>query len=280
MAFFGRSVTSLGDLDGDGVSDMAIGAYGDDTGGTNRGAVYVLFLKPPTPGDFDTDGDVDGVDLGIWETSYGRDDGADADGDGDSDGADFLIWQSNFSPPPLLGVVDSDGEVDQAVLTFSETSFGPDNATAADYDAEKCLDWDGAPPPATSETEQTATTVNGVTLDVLLVDSNKSIDAVSTVAASATLNAVGGLPDSLARRRSSKSPGWAGESRSQADLTVDNTRNKYFEQLDDPGQLKYLRFGDIAVSRPTADESIAPGERLDDFVWSELGEQLPCRYFS
>ncbi len=42
--YFGRSVASLGDLDGDGVGDLAAGAWGDDDGGTDRGAVWVLFL--------------------------------------------------------------------------------------------------------------------------------------------------------------------------------------------------------------------------------------------
>ncbi|MDX1410996.1 MAG: integrin alpha [Nitrospirales bacterium] len=42
--FFGISVADLGDLDGDGVSDLAVGALGDDDGGTDRGAVWVLFL--------------------------------------------------------------------------------------------------------------------------------------------------------------------------------------------------------------------------------------------
>jgi hypothetical protein len=42
---FGESVAFLGDLDGDGVGDLAVGAYGDDDGGDNQGAVWVLFLN-------------------------------------------------------------------------------------------------------------------------------------------------------------------------------------------------------------------------------------------
>lgn len=43
--FFGSSVTGLSDLDGDGVSELVVGADRDDTGGTNRGAAYVLTLN-------------------------------------------------------------------------------------------------------------------------------------------------------------------------------------------------------------------------------------------
>ena len=35
----------LGDLDGDGTPDLAVGARRDDDGGTNRGAVWILFMK-------------------------------------------------------------------------------------------------------------------------------------------------------------------------------------------------------------------------------------------
>lgn len=42
---FGISVTSVGDLGGDGVADLAAGAYLDNTGGSTRGAMHVLLLN-------------------------------------------------------------------------------------------------------------------------------------------------------------------------------------------------------------------------------------------
>ncbi len=42
--WFATSTASLGDLDGDGFNDLAVGARGDDDGGSNRGAAWVLFL--------------------------------------------------------------------------------------------------------------------------------------------------------------------------------------------------------------------------------------------
>lgn len=42
---FGSAVTSLGDLDGDGVPDLAVGASGDNTGANGAGAVYIVFMN-------------------------------------------------------------------------------------------------------------------------------------------------------------------------------------------------------------------------------------------
>ncbi|MBL4586521.1 MAG: FG-GAP repeat protein [Flavobacteriales bacterium] len=51
-AFFGSSITNLGDINGDGVQDLAVGATGDDDGGSWAGSVWILFMN--------TDGTVNG----------------------------------------------------------------------------------------------------------------------------------------------------------------------------------------------------------------------------
>ena len=43
--FFGHDIESIGDIDGDGISDIAVGAPYDDDGGPSHGAVYILFLN-------------------------------------------------------------------------------------------------------------------------------------------------------------------------------------------------------------------------------------------
>lgn len=48
------SLAPLGDMNGDGVMDLAVGALGDDEGGDKRGAIWILFLEgrrpqPPRP---------------------------------------------------------------------------------------------------------------------------------------------------------------------------------------------------------------------------------------
>jgi uncharacterized protein YceK len=48
---FGSAIANIGDLESDGVIDLAVGAPFDDDGGENRGAVWILFL--------DSDGKVD-----------------------------------------------------------------------------------------------------------------------------------------------------------------------------------------------------------------------------
>ncbi len=74
------------------------------------GETLEVLRELDVPGDFDGDGDVDGIDFGIWQTGYYTASGAslgdgDADGDGDVDGVDFAIWQAGFPTniPPVGG---------------------------------------------------------------------------------------------------------------------------------------------------------------------------------
>ena len=42
---FGITLANIGDLNNDGIVDLAIGADGDDDGGNRRGAIYILFMN-------------------------------------------------------------------------------------------------------------------------------------------------------------------------------------------------------------------------------------------
>ncbi|MCP4962437.1 MAG: hypothetical protein GY925_24600, partial [Actinomycetia bacterium] len=100
--FFGYSVGGVGDVDGDGIVDVVVGAYGDDDGGSDRGAVYVLFLN--------TDGTVK-AEQKISSTTGGLTGPLD-----DSDWFGFSVGG--------VGDVDGDGMVDVAVGTWGDDDGG------------------------------------------------------------------------------------------------------------------------------------------------------------
>ncbi|MCZ6851907.1 MAG: hypothetical protein O7F17_09720 [Planctomycetota bacterium] len=101
---FGRSLASLGDLDGDGVGDLAVGAPDDDDGGSNRGAVWVLFLDgvPACPQDLDGDGSVGILDVLALLAAWGTNPPGppDFDGDGTVGILDLLALLGNWGPCP------------------------------------------------------------------------------------------------------------------------------------------------------------------------------------
>ena len=83
-AQFGISVGTAGDVNGDGYSDVIIGAYWYDNGETDEGRVYVYYGSStgltPGPADWVAEGDQDGSGFGVSVGTAG-----DVNGDGYSD---------------------------------------------------------------------------------------------------------------------------------------------------------------------------------------------------
>ena len=100
---FGRSIANLGDLDGNGVIDLAVGAIGDDDGGADqKGAVWILFMN------------ADGTVLRDQKISMTQGGFRGALGGGDLFG--FAL--------ATLGDVDGDGVTDLAVGTPKDDDGG------------------------------------------------------------------------------------------------------------------------------------------------------------
>ncbi|MCX7421441.1 MAG: FG-GAP-like repeat-containing protein [Planctomycetia bacterium] len=104
---FGSSVAAIGDLDGDGVTDLAVGAFGDSAG-ANRGAVYVLRMN------------ADGTVKSSTKTASG------------TNGGPALSDDDNFgSSVAAVGDLDGDGVIDLAVGAFGDNTNG--NSRGAIY---------------------------------------------------------------------------------------------------------------------------------------------------
>ena len=143
--FGGSSVTNLGDLDGDGVADLAAGAMLDDTGGTDRGALYLLLMNSNSTvkSNFKIADNTGGFDFALTNTArfgiaaVGLGDldgdgvgdlaiGADKDDTGGTDrGALWVVFLTKV--PTITAISPKTGKVGDSV-TITGTEF---DATAA-----------------------------------------------------------------------------------------------------------------------------------------------------
>jgi hypothetical protein len=154
---FGCSCANIGDLDGDCVTDVAIGAISDDDGGDIRGAVWVLFMRTDgtvkthrkisdTAGGFA--GTLDDFDeFGIAVAALGDHDGdeqldivvgshRDDDGGGDRGAVYVLFLNSVFCPDP-----DCNGVIDTADLVFLLGEWGEGGGGGpADFNGDGVVD--------------------------------------------------------------------------------------------------------------------------------------------
>jgi hypothetical protein len=101
---FGASVAPVGDHDGDGFTDLAVGAHGDDDGGLSRGAAWVLFLEGAATCPWDCAGDIDGVvgatDIATLLQQWDGAGSCDLDADGTVGITDFLALLAHWGPCP------------------------------------------------------------------------------------------------------------------------------------------------------------------------------------
>ena len=126
---FGSSLAAAGDIDRDGVGDMAVGAPGDDEGATNAGAVHLLLLT--STGTAKQDVKIDASTANGPQLAAGDEFGSslaavgDLDGDGTADLAAGAPGDDSGKGAVHLLFMNSDGTVKRTATIDSSTANGP-----------------------------------------------------------------------------------------------------------------------------------------------------------
>lgn len=141
---FGHSVTGLGDIDGDGIIDIAVGVPNSDYGGTDKGTVYIMYLNEDGTikehkqltemSGFLKNGDVFGVQLSSFKgfNSLGKKElivGAQRDDDGDADAGAVYIIDLDLKHKPI-----AQAGADKAVCTGSSIKLDASASFVLDND--------------------------------------------------------------------------------------------------------------------------------------------------
>ncbi len=128
---FGTSVAGIGDIDRDGIPDIAVSAIGDDTGATRTGAVYLFRLNADgtvkTGGTTKLVSGLNGVPTLAGGSQFGINVAAigDVDGDGVSDLAVGAHGQDSYRGGVYVLLMNPDGTVKSSSRIANGVGGGP-----------------------------------------------------------------------------------------------------------------------------------------------------------
>ncbi len=133
----GYSVSGVGDINGDGIDDMVVGALGDDTNGANAGATYVVFGRSTPFSAIEPLANLDGTDgfrlEGVASYDLSGSSVSNA-GDVNGDGIDDLI----------IGAPGTYGDTGKAFVVFGQTAVFPAVLQLSALDGTNGFRFDGA----------------------------------------------------------------------------------------------------------------------------------------
>ena len=177
--FFGSSLAAVGDLDGDGVPDLAAGARGDDEGGRNVGAVHLLYLN--SDGTVKRTAEINASSAnGPQLAAFDRFGASLASGDLDGDGVPDL---AAGAPGAGAGAVhllylNSDGTVKRTAEINASSANGPQLSANDEFGASLAsgdLDGDGVPDLAAGATGDDEGASNAGAAHVLFLNANGTL---------------------------------------------------------------------------------------------------------